>query len=85
MDSLINWLKDAEKYEVRGQPVYAGPSPFTFDKGNPDDMARLMQRPWVISHPDAAGKLWKVTGLESFAIQTIREGSSIGLMVEEWA
>jgi hypothetical protein len=44
----------------------------------------MWKRPWVISHLDAADKLWRVRGIEMFAVPTIHEGMSIGLLVEEW-
>lgn len=82
---IINWLKDAEEWEIKGGGiVYSGPAPFTFDKDSQDDMDALYKRPWVISHPNAKDKLWCVKRIESFAIQWIYEGVTIGILVEPW-
>lgn len=82
---MINWLKDARKYEhpTLGA-IYCGPAPFTVNRYSRSDMDALMKRPWVISHTAAAGKLWRATRLGAFAIPTIKAGDEIELMVEEW-
>jgi hypothetical protein len=66
--------------------LYSGPAPFNFNKGNMEDMARVMHRPWIIDHPGigAPGGLWRVVGLDSYATWEIRQGSTIGLLVEPW-
>lgn len=81
---ILNWLKDANKYEIRSGTVYTGPAPFDFDKRNSDDIECLMDRPWVISHPSAVDKLWRCKGIESYCINSISAGSPLGILVEEW-
>jgi len=84
METIINWLVNAEKHHISGRgDVYVGPAPFSFDKDNKADMDRLYDAPWVISHPDTRDRLFRVIGVESFCIRHISEGSNIGLMVEE--
>lgn len=62
-----------------------GPAPFAFRKDDPVDMAMVMQRPWMIDHPDCApGGLWRVVGLDSYATWEVRQDSTIGLLVEPW-
>lgn len=83
----INWLRNVESsYELgnnRGT-VYVGECPFDVDKHNKEDCDMLWKRPWVINHPDTKDKLWRITGLESYAMQWIRQGQLIGIRVEEW-
>jgi hypothetical protein len=83
--AIINWLKNAERYEIKGRGiVYAGESPFTFSKDCKEDMDRFYKMPWVISHDDARDKLWRVKGVESWAIMEIHAGAPIGILVEHW-
>lgn len=66
--------------------LYMGPAPFAFRKDDPAGMAMVMQRPWVIDHPEICAPvgLWRVVGLDSFATWEVRQGSTIGLLVEPW-
>ena len=83
-DTHINWLRCEGKYTISNdRTIYSGPTPFSFDKESQEDMDRMYKVPWVISHETTRDKLYKVVGLESFAMRYIREGTMIGLMVEE--
>ena len=85
MFTIINWLNAADKFELKGRgTVFAGPAPFAFDKTKPEDMERFYKMPWVISHPDARDQLWRVIGVESWAIDSIRQGAPIGILVKPW-
>lgn len=88
MQVMINWLRNAKRYYVKPLAgkgdLYCGPAPFSFSKLVQEDMDRVYNVPWAISHPDAMGKLYKVIDLESYAIFGIREGMPIGLLVNEW-
>ena len=85
MFTIINWLKDADKFELKGRgTVFTGSAPFDFDKTKPEDMDRFYKMPWVISHPDAKDRLWRVVGIESWAIAFISQGSPIGILVKPW-
>lgn len=85
MLTMINWLEDAEKFEIAGRGiVYSGKAPFDFDRNNQEDMNRFYKMPWVISHPDAKDKLWRVKAIESWALNKIGKNSPIGLLVEPW-
>jgi hypothetical protein len=64
--------------------LYMGPAPFAFRKNDPAEMAMVMQRPWVIDHPDCAPAVWRAVGLDSYATWDVRQGSTIGLLVEPW-
>ena len=78
---MLNWLRQGDKFEIAGRgTVYTGPAPFSFNKNKDDDMERFYKAPWVISHPDARDKLWRVVGVESWAISRISEGSPIGIL-----
>ena len=86
MKTMVNWLPNAGKYHIAGRgDVYYGPAPFNADKTKEEDMERFFKMPWVISHPDAKDKLYRCKGVESYALQWIREGAPIGLLVEEMA
>ncbi len=85
MSTTINWLKNVERFEIKGLgTVYVGNAPFDFDKSEEEDMNRFYKMPWAISHDDVRYKLWRVKGVESWAIQHISKGSPIGLLVEPW-
>jgi hypothetical protein len=82
-----NLLRCTDRIFIAGRGwLYSGPAPFDFNKGNEEDMAMVMQRPWVIDHPDigSPGGLWRAVGLESYATWEIRQGSTIGLLLEPW-
>ena len=74
---------DRDFIDSRGW-LHSGPAPFTFNKSNLHDMIKLMQRPWVIDHPETPG-LWRATGLESQAMWEVRQGQTIGLLIEPWS
>lgn len=61
--------------------IFTGPAPFDFWRDERDD--RFYEEQWQINHPDAVGKLYRVKGVESYAIRLIRRGAPIGLLVEE--
>lgn len=85
-EALINWLKDAQCLEYRGTAgsIYGGPAPFDFDN-TPEGRAALTQRPWVVSHINMQGRLWRARNVETFAIQHIRAGTPIAIhFMEEW-
>ncbi len=78
-----NWFKADDVFNVRGGLVFSGPSPFQFDNDE-NGKKRFFDRPWAISHPDAKkDRFYRVTSVECYALSTIREGSMIGLAVEE--
>lgn len=67
-------------YDSPMGPLFTGPAPFDFDKNVPD---RFYTAPWVIVHPQACQDcLYRVKAVESFALQWIQKGQSIGLLVE---
>ena len=61
--------------------VYVGKAPFPFNNTERD---KLRETPWTIEHPSAKGMLWRVIGIETFAIMHISEGTPIGLLVIPW-
>jgi hypothetical protein len=61
--------------------VYCGPAPAEFERV---DALAAFDGPWEIDQPDAAGRVWRVVGVESHCVPTIRAGSPIGLLVEPW-
>lgn len=80
---LPNWFKADGRYDTPKGVVFTGPAPFDFDKRN-DSPDRFYKVPWLISHPDARKDcLYRVKGVESFAIQWIIKDQPIGLLVEE--
>lgn len=84
---MINWLRNAERFDSERGVIFTGPQPFGHDveKWNDDGaLACLFQRPWVISHPTAMDKLWRVKGIEMFANTILFKDMQIGLWVEEW-
>ena len=67
------------RYEIKGRGViFTGPSPFDFD-----DWQVFTKTPWVISHPEAKSCLYRVTGVERYALDHISRGMPIGLLVDE--
>ena len=84
MKTLFNWLPAADKYHISGRgDVYAGPCPFEVDKSEVDWLDNFRKAPWVISHPDAKDKVFKVVGVESYAVSWIHLGQPVGLLVTE--
>jgi len=84
METFFNWLPNAEKFHISGRgDVYAGACPFGVDKSKEDWTDRFYKCPWVISHADTMNKVFMVIGIESYAIQTIRQGQPVGLLVRE--
>lgn len=69
-------------YQIAGRgTVYCGPAPTEFERA---DAMAAFAGPWEIDHPDAAGQVFRVVGVESHGVATIRAGSPIGLLVEPW-
>lgn len=69
-------------YQLAGRgTVYCGLAPTEFKRAN---SLAAFAGPWEIDHPDAAGKVFRVVGVESHCVPTIRAGSPIGLLVEPW-
>lgn len=72
-----------DTYQLAGRgTVYCGLSPMEFDRS---DALVAFAGPWEIDHPDAAGQVFRVVGVESHYLPTIRSGSPIGLFVEPWS
>jgi hypothetical protein len=61
--------------------IYYGYAPFTFERSK---SLLAFSGQWEIDHPEAIGKVFRVVGVESHCIQTIRAGATIGLLVEQW-
>lgn len=79
----MNHLQASDKYVLRGKTVFVGPSPFAFDN-NSQGMKRFYDEPWLISHPDARkDHAYKCIGVERHCLLKLREGSMIGIMVED--
>lgn len=69
-------------YQIAGRgTVYCGIAPVEFERS---DSLAMFAGPWKIDHPEAAGQVFRVVGVESHCVPTIRAGSPIGLMVEPW-
>ena len=67
-------------YQLAGRgTVYCGPAPTEFERA---DSLAAFDGPWEIDHPAAVGQVFRVVGVESHCVQTIRAGSPIGLLVE---
>lgn len=74
-------FKATVSYCINGRGVvYAGPSPFEFQR---DKSLEAFAGEWQIDHPDTTGRVFRVVGVESHCLLTIRKGEPIGLMVEE--
>lgn len=64
---------------VRGELVFSGYSPIRcHNRDNALNDFRALE-PWTIN-----GKLYRIIGVESFALPSIFLGAPIGLMVKEW-
>ena len=77
----MHTFKAHSTYQISGRGVvFCGPSPFEFQR---DKSMDEFAGEWQIDHPDTNGKVFRVIGVESHCLLTIREGALIGLMVEE--
>lgn len=87
MKTLFNWLPNPfnyEKFHISGRgDVYSGNCPFYVDRRDPNWLKLFTNMPWVISHPDAKDKVFRVIGVESYCTFQIWEGQGIGLLVKE--
>jgi hypothetical protein len=69
-------------YKITGRgTVYCGLAPAEFERS---ESLAAFAGPWEIDHPDASGQVFRVVGVESHCVPTIRAGSLIGLLVEPW-
>jgi hypothetical protein len=80
----LRLFKAEDRYDIKGRgTVWTGPCPFRWDK---TDGLLAWDGQWLISHPDADHtKTFKVIAVESFCLQVIRQGSSVGIIVKEIA
>ena len=69
-------------YQLAGRgTVYCGLAPVELER---TDLLASFAGPWEIDHPDADGQVFRVVGVESHCVPTIRAESPIGLLVEPW-
>ena len=68
------------RYACNLGTVYVGPSPFEFER---DAAMGAFEGAWKIEHPDTAGRTFRVVGVETRCLQTVRKDEQIGLLVEE--
>jgi len=81
MGEIIQWFKATDVFKVRGKDLFLGPIPFRFDKSRADDLKKVKL---LISHPKAKKDcLYKILGIESYALQELGKGSPVGFLVEE--
>ena len=74
-------FKTDGSYSIAGRGVvYTGASPFEFQRNKSLD---AFSGEWQIDHPDTTGRVFRVVGVESQCLLTIREGAPIALMVKE--
>jgi len=78
----LRLFKAEDRFLLKGRGiVYAGPCPFAWDK---KDGLSAWEGEWLISHPEADHTTtYKILGVESFCLQVIRDGSPIGILVDE--
>lgn len=78
----LRLFKAEDRFELAGRgTVWTGPCPFRWNK---DGGLDAWKGEWLISHPEADHtKTFTVVGVDSFCLQTIREGSPVGLLVKE--
>lgn len=68
-------------FEIKGRGrLWCGPCPFRWNK---DDGLAAWEGRWSIEHPDLDPSVpYKVTAVESYALQIIRKGAEVGLLIE---
>lgn len=68
-------------YQMAGRgTVYCGPSPIEFERAN---ALAAFAGPWEIDYPGAEGQVFRVVGVESYCMLTIRAGYPISLQIEK--
>lgn len=78
----VKTFKVDDTYRSAGRgTMYCGLAPFEFERS---ESLAAFDGPWLIDHPDTAGVIFRIIGVESNCIPTIRAGSTICLMVEPW-
>lgn len=85
--AILNVFEPTDKGVRDGRLVFYGPNPRAIDhntKAGSDVVSTYWRSPWIIKHPDAEGKLWRLMGFERFAAMILPIGSPVGLVVEPW-